>query len=220
MTARGKIVVLMLVWLGGLAGCQGEMLPTEPDGAYLLFRQAVLSGDSKTAYEFLDHDTKALFDERVVALNDMQDRIDRFLPQVDQRLARQQTGVVLLKKNKLDSGNALFLMLFTPDKLEVTPEIEVGSEISDLEVSEDGKEAILVTYSGQQYRLVLEGTEWRVSSWAALAAKRTQWILDNRTALEQTVQDLIAEEKEEVDRVIAFLIAEDKARKAAEKDGK
>jgi hypothetical protein len=111
-------------------------------------------------------------------------------------------------------------MLYTPDKLEVTPEIEVGSEISALEVSEDGKEAIIVTYSGQQYRLVLEDAEWRISSWSELSAARTKWILDNRTALEQTVQDLIAEEKEEVDQVIAFLIEEEKTRKAAEKDGK
>lgn len=195
------------------AGCSGELLPEEPQGAYLLWRAALLKGDTEGVYEYLDQDTRKLLDERAAVLDAMSEDITRYLPLVDQRLARQQTGAVLLKEKGVKDGRKLFLLMFTPDQLKITPEIEVGSEVSDIELNEAGDTAAIKTDGGDQF--ILEREEdgvWRISSWKELCDQRTQWILDNRTALEQTVQDLITEEKEEVGAVIDYLLAQDKKR--------
>lgn len=216
-----SLVALWVLWGAAVsvAGCQEEYLPSEPDGAYMLWRQALLSGDIEGVYDLLDEDTHADLDERVGVMREMSEDILRYLPQVDQKLARQQTGVVLLNKHNIETGADLFKVLFKPDKLEVTPSIEVGTEISELTLNEAGDEAVIVVYSSQQFlmRKNQEG-QWRVSSWKTLCLERTQWILDNRDALEQTVQDLINEEKEEVDAAIKFLLAEDKRRQAATRE--
>lgn len=197
------------------ASCAEELLPTEPEGAYMLWRQALLEGDEDAAYSYLDEETHKIFDQRVEVLRAMEKDIQRYLPQVDQKLARQQTGVVLLKQGKIDDGAGLFRALFTTEGLEVTPEIEVGTEISEIEINEAGDEAAVVAYAGQQFLLRKEGDGvWRIASWRSMCIERTLWILDNRSALEQTVQDLINEEKEEMNAVIKFLLAEEKRRKA------
>jgi hypothetical protein len=201
--------VFMALLLLGSAGCADELDPKQPQGAYLIFRQALFAQDGEAAWDYLDAGTQAVFEDRAKILDSMSQDILRFLPQVDQRLARRQTGAELIKAKQVTDGKALFILLFTPAAVPVTPEIEVGTQISSVEVNDAEDEAIVVTESGQQYRLVLEedGT-WRVSSWRDLAIERTKWILDNQTALTQTVQDLIAEEKEEVDRIIDFLVKE------------
>lgn len=201
------VTVVLLVGLG--AGCADDLDPKQPQGAYLIFRQALFTGDADTSWDYLDRGTQAVFEDRAAVLNNMSEDIVRFLPQVDQRLARKQTGAELLRGGKVTDGKSLFKLLFKPDAVPVTPEIEVGTQISSVEVNDAEDEAIIVTESGQQYRLVIdeEGT-WRVSSWRELAIERTKWILDNQTALTQTVQDLIAEEKEEVDRIIDYLVKE------------
>lgn len=211
-TTPWLILVATLVSLG--SGCADELDPKQPQGAYLIFRQALFSQDADTAWDYLDGGTKAVFEDRARALDAMGEDIVRFLPQVDQRLARKQTGAELLRDKRVIDGESLFKLLFTPSAVPVTPEIEVGSQISSVEVNDAEDEAIIVTESGQQYRLVIdEDGVWRVSSWRDLAVERTKWILDNRTALTQTVQDLIAEEKEEVDRIIDFLVKEGGANK-------
>lgn len=202
-----------------VAGCQEEYRPDNPEGAYMLWRQALLSGDTAGVYGLLDEDTHAVLDERVEVMRVMSEDIVRYLPQVDQKLARRQTGVVLLNEHDIETGADLFQALFMPDKLEVTPSIEVGTEISEMTLNEAGDEAVIVVYSSQQF-LMRRGQDgqWRVSSWRTLCLERTQWILDNRGALEQTVQDLINEEKEEVDAAIKFLLAEDKRRQGATRE--
>lgn len=212
---------LGVLWVAAVfaVGCQEEYLPDNPEGAYMLWRQALLSGDTAGVYELLDEDTHKVLDERVEVMRVMSEDIVRYLPQVDQKLAREQTGVVLLRKHDMETGADLFEVLFEPDKLEVTPSVEVGTEISEMTLNEAGDEAVIVVYSSQQF-LMRRGQDgrWRVSSWRTLCLERTQWILDNRDALEQTVQDLINEEKEEVDAAIKFLLAEDKRRQAATRE--
>ncbi len=202
--------------------CAEELLPTEPEGAYLIWRQALLEGNADVAYDHLDEQTRAVFEERVEVLNVMSEDILRYLPRTDQRLARQQTGAVLLKEKGIEDGRGLFKVLFKPEAMKVTPEIEVGTEVSSVEINETGDEAAIVVYAGQQFLLRKEEDGiWRITSWRTLSLERTQWILDNRDALEQTVQDLINEEKEEMDAVIKYLLDEEaRRRKAAEEQKK
>ena len=82
-----------------------------------------------------------------------------------------------------------------------------------MEIRQSNVEAVVVTHSGQWFRLAKEEDgDWRVSSWREFAVTRTKWILDNQTALKQTVEDLIAEEKEEIERIIDFLVKESEAK--------
>ncbi len=204
----------MCVVLLGTAGCSDELRPDEPEGAYLLWRQALLEGDTKGVYQYLDKDTKAIFEERASQLQIMSEDIVRYLPQVDQKLARKQTGVELLKNENIIDGESLFLYLFRPKKLEVTPEIEIGTEPSDIIVDKEKGEAAIVTYAEQKYILKREDDKvWRIVSWSDQAEQSTKWVLDNRSALDQTVQDLINEEQEEIKAIITFLLKEEKRTK-------
>lgn len=218
MVERGLRWFVVLVAVASLgSSCSEELIPEEPEGAYLLWRKALLSGDTEGVYAYLDGSTHTLLDKRVQVLERMNEDIARYLPQVDQKLARNQTGVVLLEKHEIENGGGLFGVIFQPTKLEVTPEIEVGTLISSVEYNEAGDEAAIISDAGQEFRLKKESDGvWRITSWKGLCEDRTQWILDNQTALEQTVQDLINEEQEEIDAVIKFLLNKEKARAAAQ----
>jgi hypothetical protein len=204
-----------------LVSCSEEVVETEPEGAYIIWRQALFDGDEGRVYEQLDAQTKRVFQERFERLLLMSQDIQRYLPQADQKLAREQTGVVMLSRHGIKDGEGLFRALVELDKLEVSPEIEVGTEVSEVEINESGTEAAVVVYAGQQFVLRKEEEgRWRIASWHQLCSERTQWILDNSQVLEQTVQDLINEEKEETDAVIKYLLAEDRRRKAQKKEQK
>jgi hypothetical protein len=212
---RALFTVLLSLLLGGgvLSGCSDELDPTQPEGAYRIFRQGLLAGEADNVWECLDASTKGVFDERASTLTAMSDDIVRFLPTVDQKLARRQTGVEVLSTKGVSGGKSLFALLFVPGAVSVTPEIEVGMLVSSVELSTSKTEAIVVTQAGQQFRLAKEDDgHWRVSSWREFAVARTKWVLDNQTALQQTVEDLIAEEKEEVERIIDFLVKEHEAK--------
>lgn len=211
--ARTLLTCGLLLALLATSACEEELLPQEPRGSYLLFRQAVFQGDADQVWEYLDKDTRDLFEQRYQTLIAMADQIVQFLPAVDQKLARQQTGVVLLAEHGIQSGKDLFKAVFKPKAIEITPEIEVGTEVSEMELNEAENEAVIVTYSGTVYRLVVEDDGiWRITNWRELVESRTQWVAGNQTALEQTVSDLINEEKEEVDKIIQFILAEEKKR--------
>jgi len=216
--ARVLVTCGLLLVVAATTGCEEELLPQEPRGAYLLFRQAIFQGDADQVWAYLDKDTKDLFDQRYGTLLAMSDQIVQFLPSVDQKLARQQTGVVMLGDQGIHSGQELFNAVFKPKAVEITPEIEVGTEVSEVEVNEAESEAVVVTYAGTVYRLVVEEDGiWRISNWRELVATRTAWVDGNQTALEQTVSDLINEEKEGVDKIIKFILAEEEKRAARNK---
>ena len=208
--------LLMVCLVSALVGCQGELLPQEADGAYLLFRQGLLAGDTDAVYGFLSEDTKQVFDDRVKTLQDMSEQIVRFLPQVDQKLARSQTGVELLKKHDIKDGADLFKILYQDKAIEVSDGLEVGSGIrfpGGVEFNEEETEAVIVTWANDQFHLVLEEDGiWRVASWKDDARDKTAWILSNQESLEKTIQDLISEEKKEIDTVIKYLLAQEQKR--------
>ena len=219
--ARTLVIFILLVSSTCLSSCAEEVVATEPEGAYIIWRQALFDGDEDKVYDQLDDQTQKVFQDRVVLLGRMSQDIQRYLPQADQKLARQQTGVVMLSEHGIKDGRGLFKALIELDKLTVSPELEVGTEVSEVEVNESGTEAAVVVYAGQQFVLRKEeDAHWRIASWRQLSTERTQWILDNGLVLEQTVQDLINEEKEEVNAVIKYLLEEDKRSSAQKADQK
>ena len=87
-----------------LVSCSEEVVETEPEGAYTIWRQALFDGDEGRVYEQLDAQTKRVFQERLERLLLMSQDIQRYLPQADQKLAREQTGVVMLSQRGIKDG--------------------------------------------------------------------------------------------------------------------
>jgi hypothetical protein len=198
----------MIAILGLLAGCASELDPTEPEGAYYLFRDAMLQGDGEEVWKRTDAETHRYFQERYEDLVDMEETIEKFLPQTDHRIARKQSGAILL--DEVDDGRELFLKIFTPENIPDDQAIRIGSDIDELILAEDESAAKVVTRAGQEYVLTRdeESEKWRVMLVRSSESieESMGWVGQNESALQQTVEDLIAEERDKREAIIAELM--------------
>lgn len=207
--ARVVLAAVAVACLATLAmGCSDELDPTEPEGAYYIFRNALLEGDAQVVWKRTDAETHRYFQERYEQLVEMDETIRRYLPQTDHKIARKQSGVILL--DEVDGGKGLFLKIFQPDNLPEQEAIKIGSNIDELKVTEDGQAAKVITRAGQEYVLTREedGEEWRVMliSSTDSVQENLGWLKQNQSALQQTVEDLIAEERAKRETIIAELL--------------
>ncbi len=190
------------------SGCSSELDPSDPEGAYYIFRDALLEKDAQTVWERTDQETHAYYQARYNDLVEMDETIDRYLPQTDHKIARQQSGTVLL--DEIDDGKGLFLKTFVPDELPEEEAIKVGSDIDEIKLAEDESSAKIITRAGQEYVLTRDDKtdEWRVMLVRStdIVEKSFAWLDTNRSALQQTVEDLIAEEREKREAIIAELL--------------
>jgi hypothetical protein len=190
------------------AGCSDELDSSEPEGAYYIFRNALIAGDAETVWERTDGDTRAYFQKRYEHLVDMDETIERYLPQTDHKIARKQSGAVLLDEVK--DGKGLFLKVFKPVKLDATEAIRIGSDLEELKVAEDDSAAKVVTRAGQEYVLTHDehNEEWHVMLVRSTDKVEASfgWLTTNQSALQQTVEDLIAEERKKRETIIAELM--------------
>lgn len=197
--------MLALLALAFMAGCAAELDPAKPDGAYHLFRDAVLQGDAEAVWENTDEKTHRYFQEQFEYLVEMDEMIARYLPQTDHRIARSQSGAVLLKE--VQDGKGLFLKVFQPDKIPDEEAIRIGSDIDELIIAKDDSGAKVVTRAGQEYVLTrdAEAKRWYVRLPTSVESSM-QWLGQNRSAMQQTVEDLIAEERDRREAIIAELM--------------
>lgn len=197
----------ILVGAVALAGCSGELNPEDPGQAYLLFREALVEGDVDGMWDRTAPSTREYFDERYEQLVDMDEKIKNYLPRTDHKLARKQTGTILL--DEIDSGRDLFEKIVAPDGVSMSEAQRLGSLIDQIEVSKNNEEARAVTRSGRTYRLVKgDDDEWYVRLVDSLQAvdKSFEWLERNRSAVSETVNDLLEEEQEEREEIIADLM--------------
>jgi hypothetical protein len=143
----------------------------------------------------------------------MDELIRRYLPQTDVKLARKQSGTVLL--DDVGDGRELFLKVYSAENVPKKKAIiEVGSEVDEVKVAEDGKLAKVVTRAGQEYILTKDedSEEWYVMLTKSNDAVENSfgWLERNEEALTQTVEDLIKEEREQREEVIAELMGLEK----------
>lgn len=197
---------LVVLWaLGFLAGCAAELDPAKPDGAYHLFRDAMLQGDAQGVWANTDEKTHRYFQEQFDYLVEMDEMIARYLPQTDHRIARNQSGTVLLQEVR--DGQGLFLKVFQADKIPNEEAIRIGSDIDELIVAKDDSGAKVITRAGQEYVLTrdAEAKRWFVRLPTSVESSM-QWLGQNRSAMQQTVEDLIAEERDRREAIIAELM--------------
>lgn len=199
---------LLLISFLLLSACSSELDPMEPDGAYLLFRQALLDGDQETIWSGCDKSTHDYFQTRYDSLKAMDEDIIRYLPQADHRIAKRQSGVILTREIK--DGKGLFMKVFQPDALPKTEAIALGSEIEEINLSKDEKSALVITRAAQKFYLTRESADAR---WFVMlpksvpeAAAAMKWVEENQQALRQTVDDLISEERTEREVIIGELM--------------
>lgn len=188
-------------------GCSSELDPTEPEDAYLMFRDALFAGNEEAVWGRLDPDTKTFFDTSHGELLEMDGEIDKYLPQADHRLAKRQSGAILLRNVK--DGKGLFLHLMTLDKFEHDDAVELGSRVDTVAVSEDQKTAAITTRGGQKFYMTKgEDGQWYVMFYKSSEElkKSMAWVEANKVALRQTVDDLIAEEQKKREAIVAELM--------------
>lgn len=200
---------VVLLGLAGVvfSGCSSELDPTEPEDAYLVFRNALFEGNEEAVWGRLDPGTKEFFETSYNELIEMDAEIEKYLPQADHRLARRQSGAILLRDVK--DGKGLFLHLMTLDKFEHDDAIELGSRVDTVAVSEDQKSSKVTTRGGQEFYM----TKGKNGQWYVMFYKSSEelqksmaWVEANKVALRQTVDDLIAEEQKKREEIVAELI--------------
>ncbi len=205
---RQKYLIFGLFTAIFFSGCSSELDPRNPGDAYLMFRDAMFAGDSDAVWQRVDPETHEFFNKSYVELEGMGETIERYLPQADHRLAKNQSGVKLLKETT--DGKSLFVRVFTPEQLPKEEAFKLGSDIAELKMSEDEQFAEVVTKGGQTFFLVHNEKD---EQWYVMLLKSSEemgkamaWVEANKSALSQTVDDLIAEERTEREKIIAELM--------------
>ncbi len=198
----------IMVCVLGTLGCSSELDPQEPGDAYELFRNAMFDNDSEKVWGRLDKDTHQYFEQSYKELEGMGATIERYLPQADHRLARNQSGVKLL--NEVSDGKQLFMRVLTLDQLPKSEAVKLGSDIAEISLNEDETLAKVVTKGGQTFFLSHNKSD---GQWYVMLLKSSKelgqamkWVEDNKVALGQTVDDLIAEERGKREKIIAELM--------------
>jgi hypothetical protein len=216
-----KICALLLLVVFAQS-CSDEHDPTEPEDAYLIFREALFEGDAEGVWNRSAPETHQYFQEHYERLVEMDEKIVKYLPQTDHNIARRQSGTELI--SEVEDGHGLFLKVFRkpsfPD--EKFEAIELGSQVEEIEMSKDQKFANLKTKGGQTWVMARgDDEQWYVRLVESNDAvnEQMEWLTSNDEALEQTIEDLISEERERREKIIAELMGYESETSAAGSDG-
>ena len=120
------------------------------EGAYNVFRTALVSGDEEVLWASLTPATHKQFDDAFDSLRQMDTTIDRFLPTTDHQVARRQSGAELLEK--VTSGKELFQLLFRESSVPTEEGILLGLDGFLTETTEADSLARVYTKACQQER--------------------------------------------------------------------
>lgn len=164
------------------AACGSEPGPTEPEGAYLAFRQALLSGRPPELWSWISEDTKQIYRDALVDLDALSESV-RLLSPADRAVAYERTAVRLA--DVVDSGEELFDELIRLENLVGDDRYAMGTEIEEIQVTESEERATVTTVAGQTFELVREEDGiWRVSSLQGFAREQLENIAESVTAVD------------------------------------
>lgn len=200
----GNLLLLVLLSLG----CGKKMDPSDPEGAFNLFQDAMLNGQSEQMWELMAPSSHQYFDQQVERLRGMDEKIGRYLPPTDHRLARNQAGSILT--DEIKDGRGLFLKVFTPAQIPKDEPVLVGLQVEQVTMSEDKKSAAILTRGNQKVLLQYDdkAERWNIMFVESFEELKTamNWLDSNETALAQTIDDLISEEQRKRETLIAELL--------------
>lgn len=206
--------ILFFVFFISITGC-GEKLDTStPEGTYNLYRNAIFEGNAEGVYALLSENSTQYFEDQYLRLTRMDETIAKYLPITDHKLARKQAGSILT--DHVIDGHSLFLKVFQPASMKLKKSskwsqspYEVGALIEEIQISEDGKVAKLLTKANEEYQFKKdENDTWKIQWVQSQEAMRTalEWMKKNEIALQQTIDDLIEEETTKRESIIAELM--------------
>lgn len=214
-----RLSALALLSVMCLSACEQELDPKEPEGAYNVFRNAMLAGDVDGVWDRTDKGTHENFDKYYARLGEMRTDIKRYFPVADHTIAQRQTGAVLL--SQVDSGKSLFTYIFNPKRFSVDdqgqpldPQVieayKLGSDVESISLTKDEKGAEIKTKGGQSFVLARNpiDKQWYVKLSSSLEAfdEKMGWVNQNQDALKKTIEDLIEEERTERAAIISELM--------------
>ena len=174
------LVISVLVMSASLWGCGSEVGPTEPEGGYLAFRDALLSGHPEQLWEWIDADTRQVYEDGVGELRALAESI-RLLSPADRALAYERTAVSLA--DQVNTGAELFNRVVRLENLVGDERYRLGTEMDEIETEED--QATVTTRAGQTFEMVREDDGiWRVSSLIEEAREQLHPIAEAVTAVD------------------------------------
>lgn len=179
------LILLGLVAVASLSGCRDEPPITTPEGGYLAFQQALLSGDAEELWAALSDDTQSLFVEGWTAVAASRLLVDRLDPS-DRAEARRQAGLHLLER--VDGPEALFRFFFNTDLIFDTPEYVKGLRAERVE--EMAPDVVWIHTRAEQRVELLRDEDgvWRIREPLHEAfASRLMLLENNRANLETAV---------------------------------
>jgi len=205
------VLVAALCLSAFLTGCGDKLDPSDPEGAFNLFKTAMLNGDRDTMWNHMAPSSQEFFDAQLERLQSMDTKIGRYLPPTDHKLARKQAGSILT--DELTSGRQLFDKIVTPANLPKDEKYLVGLTVEEIKVSEDEKTAEIMTRGKQKILLQYDdaGEKWDilfVESFGPLKVAM-KWVDSNESALDQTIDDLLSEERRKREAILAELMGFD-----------
>lgn len=207
-TMRTRIIGIALLLCFLLTGCGKKLDPSDPEGAFNLFWQHMMDGQSEAMWDLMAPSSHEYFDQQLERLHEMDEKIGRYLPPTDHTLARKQAGSILT--DEIKDGRGLFLKIFKPAEVPKEEAIQVGMQVEQVTMSEDQKSAAVLTRGGQKVLLTYDqaNEKWEVMFVESFAELGTAmgWLESNETALDQTIEDLISEERRERESLIAELM--------------
>ena len=206
LTSRTLLVTLLFVSL--LWGCDENRDPQTPDGALRLFGVALADGDAQVIRDSLSAPTHAKLNETLSLLQEVQDHVKRFPSDRARRWAQQEALGELAKPLESISTPDQLLTFLIKDKLEWAKrqpagEVEQGLNVRKV-ISDEGdlREVLVLTRAQDQVKVRLEqraeGRRWVVcafepqldayikalkSSISALKDNRGEWTRRKRLNL-------------------------------------
>ena len=158
-SSRSKGTLCALAVLVSLAAsCQEDRPgPTDPEGAYRLFMEAIEAKDEDAVWEYLDQGTKDLFAEQYKALVRIDRIIEAYFDPSEHRYMRERTGAYLLETEHIDSAKALYQFIFDVDDIVFEEDHEVGATIDEFNYSDEEETvAMILTRGGQSFVMVCQ----------------------------------------------------------------
>lgn len=191
-----------------VTGCSDKLDPSDPEGAYNLFKTAMLAGDKETMWNHMAPSSQKFFDAQLERLKGMDEKIGRYLPPTDHKLARTQAGSILTEE--MTTGRQLFEKVVTPNNLPKDEKYLVGLAVEEINISEDEKTAAIMTRGKQKVLLQYDekGEKWDVMFVESFEPLKDamKWLDQNESALDSTIDDLLSEERRKREAILAELM--------------
>lgn len=205
---HGKGIVCILALLVSLAAaCEEDRPePTDPEGAYRLFIEAIEAKDEDAVWEYLDQGTKDLFAEQYKALVRIDRIIEAYFDPSEHRYMRERTGAYLLESEHIDSAKALYHFIFDVRDIVFEGDHEVGATIDEFNYTdEDETVAMILTRGGQSFVMMKEEDKiWRTASLRNMFEDAVTPIKNSESALKDFAKENLMDERQRRVEVVEY----------------